>query len=298
MGTNLGIYRSLDSGVTWALIEPPKTAKKPVRKGVAAKAAKTKAPATPKQAAAKPAADTTAAGPQTIPVLTEKVKVLSYTEDGKNGMLAGTDNGLYRTYDLSKGWEKLPFGEGISANVFVIHQSPLVPGTIWIGTAGSGVIVSRDDGKTWEKINVVPENTPVSSIMTDPKRPNNMYVGSIHSFYVSRDGGRSWQRKGSGLPLGDYTSILIDPNNPDEIFVSSALESDGGIFYSDDAGNKWKRIDSKDMRIPSRRVWSMTFDPQDPKRIFAGSHSSGVYVIERRQDTAKAGSEAGSGQPK
>jgi WD40 repeat protein len=125
-----------------------------------------------------------------------------------------------------------------------------------------------------------------------------MYVGSIHSFYVSRDGGRSWQRKGGGLPLGDYTSILIDPNNPDEIFVSSALESDGGIFYSEDAGNKWKRIDSKDMRIPSRRVWSMTFDPQDPKRIFAGSHSSGVYVIERRMDTAKAGAEAGQSQPK
>jgi photosystem II stability/assembly factor-like uncharacterized protein len=296
MGTNLGIFRSLDSGVSWALIEPPKVAKKPVRKGVAAKGAKAKAPVKPKPAAAKP--DATADAPQIVPVLTEKVKVLSYTEDGKNGMLAGTDNGLYRTYDISKGWEKLPFGDGVSSNIFVIHQSPLVPGTIWVGTAGSGVIVSRDDGKTWEKVNVVPENTPVSSIMTDPKRPNNMYVGSIHSFYVSRDGGRSWQRKGSGLPLGDYTSILIDPNNPDEIFVSSALESDGGIFYSDDAGNKWKRIDSKDMRIPSRRVWSMTFDPQDPKRIFAGSHSSGVYVIERRMDTAKAGSEAASGESK
>jgi hypothetical protein len=115
-----------------------------------------------------------------------------------------------------------------------------------------------------------------------------MYVGSIQTFYVSRDGGRTWNRRGGGLPLGDYTSILINPNNTDEILISSALESDGGIFYSEDAGNKWKRVDSKDMKIPSRRVWSMTFDPQDPKRIFAGSHSSGVYVIDRRQDTAKS----------
>ena len=282
LGTNLGIFTSADRGMSWTLIAPPPPPKKkPVRKGAK------KAPAKAKPVPPKPAVETEAAGPQIVPVLTEKVKVLAYTEDGKNGILAGTDNGLYRTYDLAKGWEKLPFGEGINANVFVIHSSPLVPGTIWIGTASSGVIVSRDDGKTWERVKVVPDNTPVSSIMVDPKRPNNMYVGSIQTFYVSRDGGRTWNRRGGGLPLGDYTSILINPNNPDEVFVSSAIETDGGIFYSEDAGNKWKRLDSKDMKIPSRRVWSMVFDPQDPKRIFAGSHSSGVYVIDRREDTAK-----------
>jgi hypothetical protein len=50
---------------------------------------------------------------------------------------------------------------------------------------------------------------------------------------------------------------------------------------------KWKRVDSKDMLLPSRRVWSMAFDPHDSNRIFAGSHSSGVYRIERRPDSAK-----------
>ena len=63
--------------------------------------------------------------------------------------------------------------------------------------------------------------------MSDPKRPNYMYVGSIQTFYLSRDGGRTWNRRGGGLPLGDYTSILINPTNPDEVIISSALESDG-----------------------------------------------------------------------
>ena len=72
------------------------------------------------------------------------------------------------------------------------------------------------------------------------------------------------------MPLGNYTSILINPENTDEIFVSSALESDGGVYYSGDAGMKWKRIDSKEMKLPSRRVWAMAFDPPDPNRIFAG----------------------------
>jgi photosystem II stability/assembly factor-like uncharacterized protein len=283
MGTNLGIYRSIDRGISWTLIEPPKPKKVPAKRTAKGKTAvKTKA------SVPKPIDPAIPPGPTVLPVLTEKVKTLTFTEDGKNGLFAGTDSGLYRTYDMTKGWEKLPFGEGLDTNVLVVYASPQVPGTVWVGTATSGVIVSRDDGKSWTKIDATPEGVPISSIASDPKRPNYMYVGSINSFYVSRDGGRTWSRRGNGLPLGNYTSILINPVNTDEMFVSSAIESDGGIFYSDDAGNKWKRLDSKDMKIPSRRVWSMAFDPQNTNRIFAGSHSSGVYVIDRKQESAAA----------
>jgi photosystem II stability/assembly factor-like uncharacterized protein len=148
------------------------------------------------------------------------------------------------------------------------------------------VIVSKDDGKTWTKVDGLPAGIPVSSITGDPKRPNYLYVGTTQSIYLSRDGGRTWNRTRGTLPLGTYVSILIDPNNTDEIFAASALESDGGIFYSDDAGVKWKRVDSKEMKLPSRRVWTMAFDPTNPRTIFAGSHSSGVYRIERRQESA------------
>ena len=110
-------------------------------------------------------------------------------------------------------------------------------------------------------------------------------MGTVQAFYLSRDGGRTWIRRGGNLPLGNYTSILIDPENTDEIFISSALESDGGIYYSSDAGMRWTRVDSKEMKVPSPRVWAMAFDPADSKRIFAGSHSSGVYVIKRVDDT-------------
>ena len=287
LGTNLGIFRSLDRGISWTLMAPPKP--KGVKRAARGKAtAKAKVVAKPKPVEQKPEAE---AGPKIIPAFTEKVKVLAFTEDDKNGILAGTDNGLYRTYDVDKGWEKLPFGEGINENVFAIYSSPLVPGTIWVGTATSGVLVSRDDGKTWTKMDGLPAGIPVSSITSDPKRPNYLYVGTMQSIYLSRDGGRTWNRTRGTLPLGNYTSILINPNNTDEIFASSALESDGGVFFSTDAGVKWKRIDSKDMKVPSRRVWTMAFDPNDPNTIFAGSHSSGVYRIHRRQDTAASEAE-------
>ncbi|MEO6656002.1 MAG: hypothetical protein ABIO36_07945, partial [Pyrinomonadaceae bacterium] len=158
--------------------------------------------------------------------------------------------------------------------------------TIWVGTATSGVIVSRDNGKTWAKAGGAVDNIPVSSITSDPRRPDYIYVGTIQTFYLSRDDGQTWSRRGGNLSLGNFTSILINPNNTDEILISSSLDTDGGIFISTDAGNKWKRVDSKDMKLPSRRVWSMAFDPQDPSRIFAATHSSGVYKIERIARTA------------
>ncbi len=279
LGTNIGIFQSIDRGVSWKLVAPPK----PVRK----KAPVKKMTAAQRKAAAVAAAKKAAEGPEIVPALGEKVKVLAHTEDDKNGILAGTDKGIYRTYDIAKGWEKLKISDGLDAHITTIYTSANVPGTIWAGTATSGVIVSTDDGLTWTKTNSSPDGIPVSSIASDPKQPNHIYVGTIHSLYLSRDGGRTWIRRGGNLPLGNFTSILINPSNTKEIFVSSAHENEGGVYVSEDAGMNWKRFDSKGMILPSRRVWSMAFDPADPNRIFAGSHSSGVYVIQRQHDVAK-----------
>jgi photosystem II stability/assembly factor-like uncharacterized protein len=147
-------------------------------------------------------------------------------------------------------------------------------------------MVSHDNGKTWARAGGAIDNIPVSAIKTDPKRPEMVYVGTVQTFYVSKDGGKSWNRRGGNLPLGNYNSILINPANSNEVILASSLETDGGIYISNDSGNRWKRIDTKDMRLPSRRVWALAYDPQDAQRIFAGTHSSGVYRIERTSRTA------------
>ncbi len=284
LGTNVGMYTSIDRGESWKHLTAPKpvpvrrpvrtpVAKKPVRR-TAAVAARTAPPA-----AAQPAA------PALVPALTDKVKVIEMLPAGA-GMLVGTDNGLFRSADPAKGWEKIPLGAGFNENLFAIHISPTRPETIWVGTATTGVLVSHDNGKTWARTGGAVDNIPVSSIMTDPKNPERVYVGTVQTFYVSRNGGKTWERRGGNLPLGNYTSILINPENPDEVLIASSLDKDGGIYISTDAGNRWKRMDNKNLHLPSRRVWALAFDPNDAQRIFAGTHSSGVYRIERTAKTA------------
>lgn len=288
LATNLGMYRSLDRGNSWAqLAAPPKKTVTPAAKRRAA-AARRRGKAPVKKTVVKPetaneTANASADQPEEklIPALTDKVNILTYTEDGKNGILAGTVKGLYRSYDPAKGWEKLYFGAGIDEQVFAVASSSQDPKTIWVGTSTNGLIVTRDDGETWQKVPVVTDNVPVSSIAIDPQNPENVYVGTIQTLYLSRDGGKSWTRRGGNLPLGNYTSILINPRNPSEVFVGSALEANGGIYQSTDAGWTWRRVDGKDEKLASRRIWTMKFDPNDTNRIFAGTHSSGFYRIER-----------------
>jgi photosystem II stability/assembly factor-like uncharacterized protein len=234
---------------------------------------------------------TTPAGKMPTPViaLTDAVNALSHTYDEKNGrpgILAATNAGLYRTYDPAQGWEKISYGPGLDTRTTAISVVAQNPKTIYIGTANSGVLVSRDSGETWQQVQGVPTQAPISAIEQDPKRSSYVYVGTKQSLYVSHDGGERWMRRGGNLPYGDYASILINQGNPDEIIVGNAWENGGGVFRSIDAGITWNRIDPRQPGLPSQRIWALAFDARDPDKIFVGSHSAGIYVAERNGNAA------------
>ena len=236
---------------------------------------------------------TTAAGKMPVPVvfLTDAVNALSHTFDERNGragILAATNAGLYRTYDPLQGWEKINYGPGMDSRTTAISVSRQNPSTIWIGTANSGLLVTRDGGETWQQVRGVPNQAPISAIEQDPRRSAYIYAGTKQSLYVSHDGGEKWMRRGGNLPYGDYASILINPDNPDEIIVGNAWENGGGVFRSTDAGISWNRIDPREPRLPSQRIWALAFDPTSQNKIFVGSHSAGIYVAERQGRAAAA----------
>lgn len=346
LGTNLGVYRSIDRGASWA---PAATPIKPVTppKGRAAK--KSTATVTTQSPAAKGPSETTRkvqqalnaggysvgvpdgrAGKQTIaalrkyqadrhlPVtgkidevtlkslgiaavslddsvaLADAVNALVQTVDPATQrpiILAATNLGLFRTFDPVEGWQRLPYGASLDVRTSCVSVDVQHPETILVGTAASGVLISHDGGKSWQRASGVPSEAPVNTIAQDPQRPNNIYVGTKQSFYLSRDGGSSWSRRGGNLPFGDFTSILVNPHNGDEIFAGNAYQTGeigGGVFRSINGGQTWARIDPKENRLPSQRIWALAFDSGDQNTLFVGSHSAGVYVVPRGLNNVSA----------
>jgi photosystem II stability/assembly factor-like uncharacterized protein len=351
LGTNLGVYRSLDRGANWAPVWSPTTTDKKK-----APARKTTKPATTARSKTRGAAVNSEAvlqaqralldagyhlgepdgkpGPTTtvmvkkfqtdrhLPVtgkldtitlsalgistgtgpaaaepshliLADAVNALVHTFDTEAqqpGYLAATNTGLYRSLDPSKGWQKLPYGS-FDPRTTCISTNLKSPETIWVGTPSSGVLVSRDSGRTWRQAEGVPHDMPVNTVVQDPQRPDYIYVGTKQTIFVSHDDGKSWSRRGGNLPFGDFTSILVNPRNGDEIFVGNAYqisEVGGGVYRSTNGGVTWARIDPKDRRLPSQRIWALAFDAHDSNVLFVGSHSAGVYVVPRTPDAISA----------
>ncbi len=219
-------------------------------------------------------------------ILADAVYTLVHTVDPATkqpAYLAGTNAGLFRSVDPSKGWQKLPYGAGIDSRTTAVSTTLSAPETIWVGTAISGVLVSRDGGESWRQVDV-PADAAVNVVVQDPQRPERVYAGTKRAFFMSTDGGATWTRRGGNLPFGDFTSILINPRNSDEIFAGNAYQTaaiGGGVYRSIDGGTTWARIDPKERRLPSQRIWALAFDTNDQNVLFVGSHSAGVYVVPR-----------------
>jgi len=222
-------------------------------------------------------------------ILADAVNALVHTVDPKTqqpAILAGTNNGLYRSVDPSKGWEKLSYGS-LDPRTTCISTNPREPETILVGTPASGVLMSRDAGESWRQLDGVPHDVPINTVVQDPQRPEYIYVGTKAALFVSHDGGKSWKSRGGNLPYGDFTSVLINPRNGDEVFAGNAYqvsEIGGGVYRSTNAGLTWARIDPKNGRLPSQRIWALAFDAHDQNVLFVGSHSAGVYVVPRTMD--------------
>ncbi|QBA63153.1 VPS10 domain-containing protein [Muriicola soli] len=213
-------------------------------------------------------------------------------EHAARGVMTSMGNGIYFSTDAGKTWKHkgLDFTRHISD--VVIH--PTNPDIIFVAAQGAqygpsedrGIYKSSDGGTSWEKVLYLDATTGASSLSMDMNNPLILYAamwqhrrypwtmesgGAMSGLFKSTDGGLTWNKMKTGLPKEfGKAGISVSRANPERVFAVIEAEGDkGGVYRSDDAGKKWRQINSD--RVNIARSWyymEILADPQNENVVY------------------------------
>lgn len=202
---------------------------------------------------------------------------------GMNG--GGPESALYKTTDGGATWKKLvqglPYEKGGDTGRIGVSIYPRDTRILYArveygasgGMGGGGVYRSEDGGETWEKRSPVdPRPSYFYQILVDPNNYLRVWLpggGLAHS----DDGGKTWQpnpaQQGLQTIHADFHSVWIDPDDSNYMISGS----DGGVYISRDAGEKWDYINT----IPVGQVYEVATDNENPYHICGGFQDNGSW---------------------
>jgi photosystem II stability/assembly factor-like uncharacterized protein len=282
LGTNLGVYRSIDRGANWAPVwsptNPTEKKKATTRKG------------------AKPAANTVrgrrpaAANNETILQAQQALLNNGYhlgEPDGKPGpsTIAAvkkfqTDRHLPVTGKLDTitlaalgvgsgvgpaepEKANLILADAVNALVHTVDEATQQPA--YLAATNTGLYRSLDPNKGWQKLSYGSYDPRTTCISTNLKAPETIWVGTPSSgVLVSHDNGKTW-RQADGIPSDmPVNTVVQDPQRPEYIYVGTKQT----VFMSHDGGKSWTR---RGGNLPFGDFTSILVNPRNGDEIFVGN---------------------------
>jgi photosystem II stability/assembly factor-like uncharacterized protein len=142
--------------------------------------------------------------------------------------LFADDHGqLYRSVDLGMNWENINRSlPEIGVTAISANDSILVAGTY-----GRGLYISKDNGNTWNKFSIEPNDTTVK-ITSVAVNDSSILVGTDLGVYYSSDNGVTWGNGNANLGHRWAWSFVSIGSN---LFIGA----NGGVFRSSDNGENW-----------------------------------------------------------
>jgi photosystem II stability/assembly factor-like uncharacterized protein len=178
-------------------------------------------------------------------------------------------NGIYKSLDAGKTWTNTGLPESGRIGRIIVH--PTNPDIVFACVLGRmtgpqqerGVYRTTDGGQHWDRVLFADENTGCSGLSMDQRNPHTLIAGmwqvEMHPWgeisggpgsgiYISHDGGSKWTRiEEHGLPKSPLGKIdvAVAPTNSKRIYALIQTKDQGSVWRSDDAGEKWERVNSQ-----------------------------------------------------
>src|SRR4051812_18450153 len=133
--------------------------------------------------------------------------------------------GLLRSEDGGKTWHTVS-----RYGIADLHVIRTLDGDIYAYDAFlPGVIVSTDDGKTWDERTAPP--TRVIDMVVDPSDPDHLIISTKQALFRSTDGGQSWSAVASA------SAASLEWPDPDNLYRT---DDDGLAYVSHDHADSWQ----------------------------------------------------------
>jgi photosystem II stability/assembly factor-like uncharacterized protein len=209
-------------------------------------------------------------------------------------MLAGADDGVYRSHDGGQSFERLESPMN-ALHVWKLAYDPADPDTIFAGTRPAALYRSTDGGRSWRKLEaVMAEECPnvrvprVTALSVDPADRNIVWAGvEVDGVRRSLDGGETWTRIAGGLDDPDIHDVTVrggDGGRP--VLTSTPRE----IFASADRGETWQGLGvAGQFSLPYCRHVAVKADDPDVLFVATGDGAAGrTGAIQRSTDGGRS----------
>ena len=199
----------------------------------------------------------------------QAVRALAMATSDPDTLVAGTLDGIYRSRDASKSWERIPPEHHDELrNLDSIAVDPLDPRTIYAGTFHLPW-KTTDGGRTWRPIHDgMIDDSDVMSLLIDRSDPERIFASACSGIYRSENGAAQW-RKIQGIPYAARRTYAItqDPRNPASVYAATSE----GLWKTSDGGMTWRRTTPQ-----SWVVNAVVVAEGHPGRVLIGTEQLGV----------------------
>lgn len=189
-------------------------------------------------------------------------------------ILAGANNGFFKLSYKNPGdttsWKSSRSGGSGMKILALSHDSRTSPYTLWAGTSDQGVLISHDNGDTWNPSNEGLDNWNVYALAADTTPATaTLFAGTLGGVYRSEDGGIHWTKASSGLNNNPVFSLLLDTRvTPALLYAGTA----NGVYRSSDYGRFWVAMNTG---MTGKEIVALQLT--NSGHILAGSISGGFY---------------------
>ncbi len=152
----------------------------------------------------------------------------------KNRVIVGGEAGLHLSENGAMNWVHL---EPKGVPVRDIQQNAKETKLWLVGTEDKGVLISRDNGNTWQFAEGSVADKTIYAVATDSKNPDRMAAGGFQTgVFISDDGGKDWRQFTKDIPNLDVHALCFDPDKSSRLWVGTL---GAGVYFSDDMGKTW-----------------------------------------------------------